>query len=206
VEGEHGPVFAARRELLRIDVQGHHHSSETETQGPRGDQENAIGRCRNALQHAAERKQEHRQQVRDHSCLQDALEGPAAGHVRTEAGSENGENNLGDKHHPITGGAETVALWTREDGTGGRKCNKRQPLDQPCRVDQADLGALWHERAYAKRPVICSPTRIAFAMAVRDGFTAPMLTKKLVSTTYRLSSSCALQFTSSTEVLGSAPN
>ena len=32
-----------------------------------------------------------------------------------------------------------------------------------------------------------------------------MLGKKLVSTTYKLSSSCALQFTSSTEVLGSVP-
>jgi hypothetical protein len=31
-------------------------------------------------------------------------------------------------------------------------------------------------------------------MAVRAGFTAPMLGKTLVSTTYRLSSSCALQF------------
>ena len=29
----------------------------------------------------------------------------------------------------------------------------------------------------------CSPTRMAFAMAVRAGFTAPMLGKKLVSTT-----------------------
>ena len=37
------------------------------------------------------------------------------------------------------------------------------------------------------------------------GFTAPMLGKKLVSTTYRLSSSCALQFTSSTDALGSVP-
>ena len=52
----------------------------------------------------------------------------------------------------------------------------------------------------------CSPTRIAFAMAVSAGFTAPMLGKKLVSTTYRLSSSWALQLTSSTEADGSAPN
>ena len=50
---------------------------------------------------------------------------------------------------------------------------------------------------------MCSPTRIAFAMAVSAGFTAPMLGKKLVSTTYRLSSSWALQSTSSTEVAAS---
>ena len=56
------------------------------------------------------------------------------------------------------------------------------------------------------RSAMCSPTRIPLAMAVRPGFTAPMLGKKLVSTTYRLSSSWALQLTSSTEVAGSAPN
>ena len=43
-------------------------------------------------------------------------------------------------------------------------------------------------------------------MAVRAGFTAPMLGKKLVSTTYRLSSSCVLQLASSAEVAGSFPN
>ena len=32
-------------------------------------------------------------------------------------------------------------------------------------------------------PRRCSPTRMALAMAVRAGFTAPMLGKKLVSTT-----------------------
>ena len=51
-----------------------------------------------------------------------------------------------------------------------------------------------------------SPTRRAFAIAVRDGFTAPMLGKKLVSTTYRLSTSCALQFTSRALEAGSVPN
>ena len=53
---------------------------------------------------------------------------------------------------------------------------------------------------------MCSPTRSALAIAVSAGFTAPMLGKKLVSTTYRLSSSWALQLTSSTEVAGSVPN
>ena len=48
----------------------------------------------------------------------------------------------------------------------------------------------------------CSPTRMALAIAVSAGFTAPMLGKKLVSTTYRLSSSWALQSVSRTEVAG----
>src|SRR4030095_6827282 len=60
-------------------------------------------------------------------------------------------------------------------------------------VDAPSLSAMW------------SPTRIAFAIAVSAGFTAPMLGKKLVSTTYRLSTSWALQLTSSTDVAGSDP-
>src|SRR5215813_1412530 len=59
--------------------------------------------------------------------------------------------------------------------------------------------------SYFNLPAKCSPTRIALAIAVSEGFTAPMLTKKLVSTTYRLSSSWALQLTSRTEVFGSLP-
>jgi len=51
-----------------------------------------------------------------------------------------------------------------------------------------------------------SPTRSALAMMVSDGLTAVLDTKKLPSTTYRLSKSCALQFTSSADVLGSCPN
>jgi uncharacterized hydrophobic protein (TIGR00271 family) len=56
-----------------------------------------------------------------------------------------------------------------------------------------------------RRSAMCSPTRMPLAIAVSAGFTAPMLGKKLVSVTYRLSTSCALQFTSSTEVAGSVP-
>src|SRR5215831_5305101 len=60
--------------------------------------------------------------------------------------------------------------------------------------------------AAPSRSAMCSPTRMPLAMAVSPGLTAPMLGKKLVSATYRLSSSCALQLTSSTEVAGSVPN
>src|SRR3954467_11238695 len=57
-----------------------------------------------------------------------------------------------------------------------------------------------------RRSIRWSPTRIAFAIAVSAGFTALADGKKLVSTTYRLSTSCARQFTSSAEVCGSVPN
>ena len=44
-------------------------------------------------------------------------------------------------------------------------------------------GAISTRMAHPRRSVMCSPTRMALAMAVRAGFTAPMLGKKLVSTT-----------------------
>src|SRR6185437_306705 len=50
-----------------------------------------------------------------------------------------------------------------------------------------------------------SPTRKALAIAVSAGLTALMLGKQLVSTTYRLSSSCARQLESSAELSGSSP-
>ena len=50
------------------------------------------------------------------------------------------------------------------------------------------------------RSIRWSPTRSAFAIAVSAGFTALDDGKKLVSTTYRLSRSCALQSTSSADV------
>src|SRR5262249_49772818 len=59
--------------------------------------------------------------------------------------------------------------------------------------------------AQPRRSSKWSPTRRALAIAVNEGFTAAMLGKKLVSTTYRLLSSWALQLTSSTDVAGSVP-
>src|SRR5207247_1964939 len=58
---------------------------------------------------------------------------------------------------------------------------------------------------HRKRSRIWSPTRSALAMIVRAGFTAPLEGKKLPSTTYRLSSSCALQLRSSADAFGSSP-
>src|SRR6516164_4661307 len=53
------------------------------------------------------------------------------------------------------------------------------------------------------RSAIRSATRRALAIIVSAGFTAPDDGKKLPSTTYRLSRSWVLQFTSSAEVFGS---
>ena len=44
-------------------------------------------------------------------------------------------------------------------------------------------GAISARTAHPRRSLRCSPTLIALAMAVRAGLTAPMLGKKLVSTT-----------------------
>src|SRR5947208_15611628 len=61
------------------------------------------------------------------------------------------------------------------------------------------------ETCASSRSRMCSPTLTAFAVAVSAGFTALEDGKKLVSTTYRLSTSWALQWTSSTESAGSVP-
>ena len=60
--------------------------------------------------------------------------------------------------------------------------------------------------AQPRRSSKWSPTCRVLAIAVNEGFTAAMLGKKLVSTTYKLSNSCALQLISSTEVAGSVPS
>ena len=52
----------------------------------------------------------------------------------------------------------------------------------PCALKAADKRHR-SNLIYPSRSTRCSPTRMAFAMAVRAGFTAPMLGKKLVSTT-----------------------
>ncbi len=44
-------------------------------------------------------------------------------------------------------------------------------------------GAVRARSAHPMRSARCSPARMALAMAIRAGFTAPMLGKKLVSTT-----------------------
>ena len=49
--------------------------------------------------------------------------------------------------------------------------------------DAAARGAARLNPHYRSRSIRCSPTRMALAMAVSAGFTAPMLGKKLVSTT-----------------------
>ena len=55
------------------------------------------------------------------------------------------------------------------------------------------------------RSAMWSPTRSAFATIVKVGFIAPIDGMKLPSTTYRLSSSWALQCRSRTDVAGSVP-
>src|SRR6185437_14622734 len=60
-------------------------------------------------------------------------------------------------------------------------------------------------RVAPSRSAIRSATRSALAIIVSVGFTAPIDGKKLASAMYRLSSSCALQSRSSTELAGSVP-
>src|SRR5439155_11463417 len=76
--------------------------------------------------------------------------------------------------------------------------------DDPCEPLHASTSSRGSTFA-PSRSIRWSPIRIAFAIAVSAGFTALADGKKLVSTTYRLSRSCALQSTSSADVSGFVP-
>src|SRR5258706_7273998 len=68
--------------------------------------------------------------------------------------------------------------------------------------DQRQKYAAQH---YCILAIRCSPTRRALAMIVKPGLTAALDGKKLPSTTYRLSTSWALQLRSRADFLGSVP-
>ncbi len=74
-----------------------------------------------------------------------------------------------------------------DSGEPLRACNPGEPSPDDCDVRRAVLA---HRLAAAEADSLApsrsrrwSPTRSAFAIAVSAGFTAPMLGKKLVSTT-----------------------
>ena len=79
-----------------------------------------------------------------------------------------------------------AALAPAEDRARRRERDQGDALDQPGRVDGVGLGLGRHVpcqyQAVSRWPM-WSATRRALAMAVSAGFTAPMLGKKLVSTT-----------------------
>src|SRR5262249_48308509 len=82
-----------------------------------------------------------------------------------------------------------------------------QPLraGEPCREAAHTSASARAGRAAPSRSSRRAPTRSALAMIVSAGLTAELDTKNELSTTYRLSSSCALQSGSSAEVSGSSP-
>src|SRR5215469_15892605 len=82
------------------------------------------------------------------------LEDPTAGQTWSEAGSEICQNNLWEEHYPIARGAKTETVGAGKDRTGGRKCNVRQPLNEPDHVDQTDFGSAWHRQNLLNTPRI----------------------------------------------------
>jgi hypothetical protein len=77
----------------------------------------------------------------------------------------------------------------RSDHPGGMASRVATDADHSFSSHQRAKTALWRDESgggtsrQPRRSVRCSPTRRAFAIAVSAGFTAPMLGKKLVSTT-----------------------
>src|SRR5262249_26116407 len=147
--------------------------------------------------------------VREQARQEDTLGPEPLGQLPAQQGAGHSRDHLGQEHGPVLGVGQAVLAGLGEDRARRGEGDQRDALDQPGRVNGIDLGLGRHVRCQGQgvgRAVMCSPTRSALAIAVSAGFTAPMLGKKLVSTTYRLSSSWALQLVSSTEVAGSLPN
>src|SRR5262249_54937568 len=146
---------------------------------------------------------------REQARQEDTLGPEPLGQLPAQQGAGHGRDHLGQEHGPVLGVGQAVLGRVSEDRARRGEGDQGDTLDQPGRVNGVDLGLGRHVLRLGQvvsRPVMCSPTRRALAIAVSAGFTAPMLGKKLVSTTYKLSSSWALQLTSSTEVAGSVPN
>ncbi len=127
------------RELLRECIHRHDGRSETEAQRSRGDEQHSVSSAGHVHQQAAGREQRHGQQIGGQSGLENPLERPSSREARTQAGRENGQDDLRDEHHPVARRAEPEAVRAGEDGAGRRKCDQRQPLNEPSDVDQADF-------------------------------------------------------------------
>jgi hypothetical protein len=104
----------------------------------------------------------------------------------------------GDRHlsfrqhagcHLVEQGLEEVVRRPVDQHDLGIGVPERPRGEEACEAAPHDHDTPRHQVPWPRRSTRWSPTRKAFAMAVSDGFTAPMLGKKLVSTTYKLSTS-----------------
>ena len=89
-------------------------------------------------------------------------------------------------HHIRDGGGDQPRLGHHQPGGDAAEDDghHQEPSGPAGVVEQpGSTGPLRLPHRHPSRSVRCSPTRMALAMAVRAGLTAPMLGKKLVSTT-----------------------
>ena len=145
---------------------------------------------------SARDEQRHRRQIGAEAQQEDALFSPPSSESAAEQRGGHRQDGLGREHDAVLAVREAVRVRVGEHGAGRREGDQGQPLQEAGRVDRADLlprlAALPHVRRWPPRRSPArhrrrwrrwSPTRSAFAIAVSPGFTAPMLGKKLVSTT-----------------------
>ena len=188
VESENRLVDAVEMEGGGERVEGGDHQAEAETQEGRGRQEQAVGQRLRAREELARDEQAHRHQIGEQAGQEDALEAEPPGQPGAQKRCRDGRHHLGQEHGAVLRARQPVVGGAGEDGAGGGERDEGDALDEPGRVDRSGLGPRPQRapagcRAQANRSVRCSPTRMAFAMAVSAGLTAPMLGKKLVSTT-----------------------
>ena len=140
VEREDRPVLVGRRQPRGERVQRGHGGAEAEAERARRAQQDRVG-GRRRRHRLAQHEQEHREEVRHETDLQDALQRPARGQQRGRRGPGDRQDDLRHEHQPVLGGAQVVAGRAEQDRAGGGERDERQPLDQPGPVDEDGPGA-----------------------------------------------------------------
>ena len=130
-------------------------------------------------------EQTHRHETRRQTGQVHTLRAEAAGQPGTQQRTGDRGDDLRQEHRAVLAAGEVVLIRIGEDRARRGKRHEDDALDEAGHVDDVGLRAGGHRRTvgYCRRSAMWAPTRMALAIAVNAGFTAPMLGKKLVSTT-----------------------
>ncbi len=187
VERQHRTLRPVGPERRDVGVEDRNRQTETRAQEAGRQQQQREGH-RLGLYASRRDEDEHGDDVRREAEEQDLLAAETTGDTGAEERRDDGGGHLRQEHGPVLRAGQVVPRRVGEDRARRREGHQDDALDQPGEVDHAELGRRRHRGSPGRtgqpsRESRWSPTRRALAIAVRAGFTAPMLGKKLVSTT-----------------------
>ena len=181
IEREDGSIDLARKERSSEVVEHRHQEAEADPE-KRGCSEQRDERRRVVAHHEARAQEErHRREVGGEPDEVDPLFTPATCEPTAKQRCRDRHQGLRNEQEAVLSAREAVVLRAREDRARRGKGHERYALQESRGIDADDLAAPWHRQP--RRCSRWSPTRSALAIAVSAGLTAPMLGKKLVSTT-----------------------